>query len=132
MWFSLFTPQQGAHDPEILNPQQRVFVVSELRRLTALYPKLDMKGETICEFLHPPRSPQECVFAGVTETVSADLKSRITPCQFGGNPDCSQCGCLASMAMAGVGHKRVRGVPVGVVFRLSSAVGKAMARLRPL
>jgi MoaA/NifB/PqqE/SkfB family radical SAM enzyme len=132
IWFSLFTPQRGAHDPEILNPQQRVFVVSELQRLAALYPKLDMKDETICEFLSPPRSPQECVFAGVTETISADLKSRIKPCQFGGNPDCSQCGCIASMAMAGLGHKRVRGVPVGAVFRLSSAVGKAMARLRPL
>lgn len=132
IWFSLFTPQQGAHDPEILNPQQRVFVVRELQRLAALYPKLDMKDETICEFLHPPRSPQECVFAGITETISADLKSRITPCQFGGNPDCSQCGCIASMAMAGVGHKSVRGVPLGAVFRLSSALGKAVARLRPL
>ena len=130
VWFSLFTPQKGAHDPEILNSRQRVFVVNELQRLTGLYPKLDMKDETICEFLHPPHSPQECVFAGVTETISADLKSRITPCQFGGNPDCSQCGCIASMAMAGVGHKSVRGVPLGTVLRLSSVVGKAVARLR--
>jgi MoaA/NifB/PqqE/SkfB family radical SAM enzyme len=131
VWFSLFTPQKGASDPEILQPEQRSFVVREMERLTGLYPKLDMSSETIREYLQPPRSPRECVFAGITETISADLRSRITPCQFGGNPDCSQCGCIASMAMAGVGHKRVRGVPVGALFRLSHAVGKAMARLRP-
>jgi organic radical activating enzyme len=131
IWFSLFTPQKGGQDPEILNPQQRVFVVHELHRLAGLYPKLAMKEETIQEFLHPPPSPQQCVFAGVTETISADLKSRITPCQFGGNPDCSQCGCIASMAMAGVGHKSVHGVSLDAVFRLSNAVGKAVARLRP-
>lgn len=131
VWFSLFTPQKGASDPEILQPEQRRFVVREMERLTGLYPKLDMSSETIREYLQPPRSPRECVFAGITETISADLRSRITPCQFGGNPDCSQCGCIASMAMAGVGHKRVRGVPVGALFRLSHAVGKAMARLRP-
>lgn len=131
VWFSLFTPQKGATDREILSPGQRLFVVHEIRRLAALYPKLDMKEETIREFLHPPPSPQECVFAGVTETISADLKTTINPCQFGGNPDCSQCGCLASMAMAGVGHKRIRGVPVAAVLKVSSAVGRAIARLRP-
>ena len=132
VWFSFFTPQKGAADAEILQPQERAFVVAELRRLAALYPKLDMAQETIVEFLQPPRSPRECVFAAITETISADLKTRITPCQFGGNPDCAQCGCLASMAMAAVGHKRVHGVPLGAVLHWSSAVGKAVARLRPL
>jgi sulfatase maturation enzyme AslB (radical SAM superfamily) len=132
VWFSLFTPQKNATDPEILQPEHRTFVVRELIRLASLYPKLDMNEETLCEFLHPPRCPQECVFAGITETISADLKTRITPCQFGGNPDCMQCGCIASLAMAGVAHKRLSGVPLGTVFRLSNVVGKAMARLRPL
>lgn len=132
VWFSIFTPQTGASDPEILKPQQRHFVVHELRRLARLYPKLDMNEETIAAFLQPPHSPRQCAFAGVTENVSADLQTRITPCQFGGNPDCSQCGCLASMAMAAVAQKRVGGVPLGAVLRLSSAVGKAVARLRPI
>jgi MoaA/NifB/PqqE/SkfB family radical SAM enzyme len=132
VWFSLFTPQKGARDPEILQPRQRVSVVGELARLAKLHSKLDMSDETIREFLHPPNSPQECVFAGVTETISADLKTRITPCQFGGNPDCSQCGCLASLAMAGVAHKRFHGLPVGAVFRLSNALGRAVARWRPI
>lgn len=130
VWFSLFTPQKGALDPEILSPRQRVLIVGELQRLAPLYPKLDMSPETMAEFLRPPGSPRECIFAGVTETISADLKTRITPCQFGGNPDCTQCGCLASMAMAGVGHKRIHGVPLGTVLRLSSAVGRTVARWR--
>lgn len=131
VWFSLFTPQKGAIDPEILKPEQRLFAIRELQRLALLYPKLDMTQETLAEFLHPPKSPKECIFARITETISADLKSRIVPCQFGGVPDCLQCGCIASMAMAGVGRKRVRGVPLGAVLRLSSAVGTAVARLRP-
>lgn len=132
VWFSVFTPQKGALDAEILQPQQRQFVVRELLRLAPLYPKLDMTQKTISAFLQPPSSPRECTFAQVTENISADLKTRITPCQFGGNPDCSQCGCLASMAMDAVAQKRVGGVPLGTVLRLSSAVGKAVARLRPM
>ena len=131
VWFSLFTPQKGATDPEILNPVQRVFAVRKLQHLALLYPKLDMREETLAEFLRPPQSPKECIFARITETISADLKTRITPCQFGGNPDCRQCGCVASMAMAGVGRKRVRGVPLGAVLRLSSAIGTAVSHLRP-
>jgi organic radical activating enzyme len=131
VWFSLFTPQKGARDPEILDSRQRVFVVSELLRLAQLYPKLDMKAETIREFLSPPQSPQHCVFAGVTETVSADLRTRITPCQFGGNPDCSQCGCLASMAFSALGERRVlMGIRAGSILKLSRAIGSARRRLR--
>lgn len=130
VWFSLFTPQKDATDPEILNPVQRLLAVRQLQHLASLYPKLDMSEETLSEFLRPPQSPKECVFARITETISADLKTRVTPCQFGGNPDCQQCGCIASMAMAGVGRKRVRGVSLGAVLRLSSTVGSAVARLR--
>ncbi|HZD09264.1 MAG TPA: hypothetical protein VE176_13500 [Candidatus Limnocylindrales bacterium] len=32
-------------------------------------------------------SLEACIFAQTTHTISADLKSKITPCQFGGNPD---------------------------------------------
>ena len=58
-------------------------------------------------------------------TVSADLKTRITPCQFGGVPDCSQCGCVASMALAAVGHYRVLpGVTAGQLFAISELIGR--------
>jgi MoaA/NifB/PqqE/SkfB family radical SAM enzyme len=130
IWFSFFTPQRGAIAPEILTPGQRREVVSELVRLRPRFPKLDMNDETIREYLAPPRSPAECIFAQSTCTVSADLKTRITPCQFGGDPDCSQCGCIASMALAGVGHKKFANFELGSIMRASNTVGRVVESLR--
>ena len=48
-------------------------------------------------YLKPPQNPEECIFAKTTECLSADLKRAITPCQYGGDPDCTQCGCMASV-----------------------------------
>ena len=131
IWMSLFTPQQGAVAPEILTPKQRERVIADLLRLRLLYPLLDMPKELIEEFQHPPASPKDCIFAQTTLTVSADLKTRVTPCQFGGNPDCSQCGCIASMGLAAVGHHRVMpGVTAGQLFGLSALIGKGVDKIR--
>ena len=131
IWFSLFTPQRGATDPEILSPAQRVLVMNELRRLRPLYPKLDMHDIVLDEIATPPASPEECIFARTTETISADLTTQITPCQFGGDPDCSQCGCIASMGLAAVGHyKVVGGLTAGHLFMASDRVGKAWRRMQ--
>ncbi len=125
IWFSLFTPQRGATDPEILSPSQRVAVMKELRRLRPLYPKLDMHDLLIDEIATPPSDPSACIFARTTETISADLKTQITPCQFGGDPDCSQCGCIASMGLAAVGHYKVAGrLTAGHLFIASDSLGK--------
>lgn len=129
IWMSIFTPQIGATDPEILTREERVKAVEELLRLRVLYPKLDMPKGLLQEFLHPPASPEACIFAQTTQTVSADLKSRITPCQFGGNPDCSQCGCIASMGLAAVGNYKVGlGVTAGQIYRASTSVSKAVRK----
>jgi MoaA/NifB/PqqE/SkfB family radical SAM enzyme len=131
IWFSLFTPQRGATDPEILSPEQRVAVMNELRRLRPLYPKLDMQDIVIDEIATPPASPDECIFARTTETISADLKTHITPCQFGGDPDCSQCGCIASMGLAAVGHHKVLGsLTAGHLFMASDRIGKVWRRVQ--
>jgi sulfatase maturation enzyme AslB (radical SAM superfamily) len=130
VWFSLFTPQRGAVSPEILSPEQRKFAVQEMLRLRPLYSKLDMSEDTIREYLNPPRSPKDCIFAQSTCTISADLKTRIKPCQFGGDPDCSQCGCIASMGLAGLGHKRLVNVELGAIMRASTAVGRVVEGLR--
>ena len=131
VWFSLFTPQRGATDAEILSPEQRIAVMGELRRLRPLYSKLDMQEMVIDEIAKPPSSPEECIFARTTETISADLKTKITPCQFGGDPDCSQCGCIASMGLAAVGHYKVAGrLTAGDLFMASDRVGKRLRRLR--
>ena len=95
------------------------------------YPLIDMKKGLIEELRRPPASPKDCIFARTTLTVSADLKTRITPCQFGGTPDCSQCGCIASMVLAAVGHHQVvPGVTAGQIFFLSDLIGKGVSKLR--
>ncbi|NYF89034.1 radical SAM protein [Tunturiibacter empetritectus] len=131
VWFSLFTPQRGATDPEILTSSQRVAVIAELHQLRNKYPVLDMPDIVIQEISSPPKSPEECIFARTTMTVSADLSTKITPCQFGGNPDCEQCGCIASMGLAAVGHHRVVGpLTAGHLFLASAKIGKAWRNLQ--
>jgi organic radical activating enzyme len=125
VWFSLFTPQRGATGPEILTAVQRLEVMEELLRLRVLYPSLDMPESLISEIATPPKSPADCVFAQTTHTVSADLKTKVTPCQFGGDPDCSQCGCIATLALAAVGHHRVAaGLTAGHLFKASDSIGR--------
>lgn len=131
VWFSIFTPQRGATDAEILSPSQRAAVIADLGRLRRQYPILDMSEALIREIASPPKSPEECIFARTTATVSADLRSRITPCQFGGDPDCEQCGCIASMGLAAVGHHRVLGpLTAGRIFMASDSLGKKWRNLQ--
>lgn len=126
VWFSIFTPQRGATDQEILTPAQRAATIADLRRLRLKYPTLDMPEAVIRELESPPKSPEECIFARTTETISADLRTQIAPCQFGGNPDCEQCGCIASMGLAAVGHHRVVGpLTAGRLFMMSDRLGRA-------
>jgi len=83
----------------------------------------------IRQFATPPASPQECVFALTTGVLSADLKTRVVPCQFGGNPDCSSCGCIASMGLAAVAAHKLAGIiPVGAIFKASVRIGRARAK----
>jgi len=129
IWMSIFTPQVGATGPEILKPQERAQAVKELLGLRQLFPKLDMPEGLLQEFLHPPESPEACVFAQTTHTISADLKSKVTPCQFGGTPDCSQCGCFASMGLAAVGnHKLALGLTAGDIYWASNSISKILPR----
>jgi MoaA/NifB/PqqE/SkfB family radical SAM enzyme len=131
VWFSIFTPQRGATDPEILSPRQRASIIEQLRELRRKFPILEMPDSLIDQLAKPPHDPKECIFARTTETISADLRSRITPCQFGGQPDCSQCGCVASMALAAVGHHKLVGpLTAGQIFLASDALGKWLRRLR--
>ena len=131
IWMSMYTPQVGEESAEILSPSQRSLCIAELQRLRTLYPKLDMERAQIREFGNPPASPEECIFAQTTTTISADLKTKIEPCQLGGNPDCSQCGCVASMGLAAVGHHRVAfGVTAGQLFRISTKVANTLHGLR--
>jgi sulfatase maturation enzyme AslB (radical SAM superfamily) len=124
VWFSLFTPQIGDQLPEMLTASERAEAISQMLKLRKLFPKLDMREGLIRQFATPPHSPQECVFALTTQTLTADLKTKVTPCQYGGNPDCSSCGCVASMGLAAVAAHKLGGlIPVGAVFRTSPIGG---------
>ena len=128
VWFSLFTPQTGDELPEILKSHERDQAIADMLALRRTHPKLDMPEAMIRQFAKPPATPEDCVFALTTRTLSADLKTKITPCQFGGNPDCRSCGCIASMSLAAVAAHKLGGmVPAGAIFRASIKVGQCWA-----
>ena len=131
IWVSLYTPQRGELSAERLTVADRTRVIADLRRLRGEISKLQMLDGMLNVYSRPPASPEECIFAQTTSCFSSDLERRITPCQFGGNPDCSNCGCIASAGLEAIGRHRLRGgIPVGRIFYASLRVGKAVAGLR--
>ena len=125
IWFSLFTPQQGEQPQERLTLQDRLNVVSELACLRASFAKVHMPDLVLDGYLHPPTSPEQCIFAQTTTCISADLTTRITPCQFGGQPVCAECGCIASAGLASIGKYKLAGlVQVSDIFSFSRKVGE--------
>ena len=131
VWFSLFTPQVGDDLPEMLTAAERAQAIADMLVLRKQYAKLDMPAAVIRQFASPPHTPQDCVFAQTTRTLSADLTTEITPCQFGGTPDCGSCGCVASMGLASVAAHKLGGfIPVGAIFKASIKIGRARAKVR--
>jgi MoaA/NifB/PqqE/SkfB family radical SAM enzyme len=130
IWFSIFTPQVGVHAEETLSPAERTAVLAELRRLKHIFPKAYLPESVLAGFSNPPKSPADCIFARTTVNFTADLTNRIGPCQFGGTPDCSQCGCLASAGLNAIGEYRVlKTVRLRRLFEVSDAVGKRTANI---
>jgi sulfatase maturation enzyme AslB (radical SAM superfamily) len=130
IWFSIFTPQIGEEATEILPPDEREAVLEEIARLRPLFPKLYMPNVVLEGYRRPPKSPKECIFARTTFSITADLEGRITPCQFGGAPDCSQCGCIASAGLKSIGEYQLFGVlPVKSIFFASDRVGRTVSRM---
>jgi MoaA/NifB/PqqE/SkfB family radical SAM enzyme len=131
IWLSLYTPQVGEVSDERLTEDDRRRVAATIRELRPRFPKLQMPEALIDAYLDPPSSPEDCIFAQTTECISADLTKRITPCQFGGTPDCSNCGCMASAGLAAVGRHRLGGVvPIDTLFSASIRIGETVAGLR--
>jgi MoaA/NifB/PqqE/SkfB family radical SAM enzyme len=131
IWISLYTPQVGEISTERLTKADREKVIAELSRLRPRYSKLQMLDGMVKVYSAPPDSPDNCIFAQTTECFSSDFEQRITPCQFGGKPDCLNCGCIASAGLEAIGRHRLKGgIPVGKIFYASLAVGRAVARVR--
>src|SRR5215471_3764084 len=124
VWISLFTPQIGETSVEVLPKEARARVITDLLQLRQSHPKLAMPASVIRAYLDPPADPTHCFFARITRTLTADLKSRVTPCQFGGFPDCSQCGCIASAGMVAIArHRLPGGIPVHWIYEASARIG---------
>lgn len=129
VWFSLFTPQLGATGEEILDAATREKVIDEIEQLSFRFPKLNLPKQVIEGYRNPPQSPDECIFAKTTLNYTADLKSKVVPCQFGGTPDCAQCGCIASAGLAAVGDYKLFGaIPLRTIFNASDNIGKKIKK----
>lgn len=130
IWFSFFTPQRGVAAAENLSPTERTAVLAELVKLRREFPKVYLPDGVIAAFRKPPQSPADCLFAQTTINFTADLTNRISPCQFGGEPDCSQCGCFASAALNAVGeHRLLKILPLRTLYQASDAIGKQTAKV---
>jgi MoaA/NifB/PqqE/SkfB family radical SAM enzyme len=130
IWFSLFTPQIGAEGEEILTPEIRKNVIDELASFKKVFPKMELPRLVIEGYRNPPKSPDECIFARTTLNFTANLKDKVVPCQFGGTPDCSQCGCIASAALAAIGGYKVFGaIPAGKIFFASDKIGRTYRKI---
>lgn len=132
IWFSLYTPQKGEDSPERLLPEDRARVVDEMSELHRVEPKLmDMIPAVTQGYLRPPQNPDDCIFSKTTGCLSSDLEKTITPCQYGGDPDCTQCGCMASVGLEALGRYKLGGVfPLKTIFAGSLAVGRVARALR--
>jgi MoaA/NifB/PqqE/SkfB family radical SAM enzyme len=131
IWVSLYSPQRGEQSAEMLTPAQRQRVAQELPRLRGLYRKLLTPEGYAKALLSPPASPRDCTFSRLSKNYSADLKTHVEPCVFGGDPDCSQCGCSASAASHWISEISVAG-PLKAKHLLhgSMRIGAGLARLQ--
>lgn len=132
IWISTYTPQIGEQSPEMIRRESRRHMISNIPRWREQYKKMLIEPHMIGAFLNPPASPGDCTFARMSVNYTADLKTRVEPCIFGGQPDCSQCGCAISVALHGIQAVKIkRSMTVGHLIRGSMATGRVVNRMRP-
>jgi MoaA/NifB/PqqE/SkfB family radical SAM enzyme len=131
IWVSLYSPQMNEESPERLSAEDRELVARTLPPLRHRYAKLQMPEGMAQAFVKPPTSPKDCLFSKLSMNYSADLRTRVEPCVFGGNPDCSQCGCSISSALHWVREVKLTGpLKVGHLVQSALSVGSTMGKLR--
>ncbi len=131
IWVSVYSPQIGEDTPEMLRPDDRARLVRHMATWREKFPKLLISEGYAQAVAAPPRNPDECMFSKMSTNYSADLKSRVEPCIFGGNPDCTQCGCAVSIGFHWLRTIKVAGpVKVGHFVNSSVAIGSVMNKLR--
>lgn len=131
IWASVYSPQVGEHTPEMLTKQDREILAEQLPKLRQRYPKFLINEGMGHAFLHPPQTPAQCLFSRMSTNYTADLDTRIEPCVLGGTPDCSQCGCAASVGLHCVKSVRVAGpLKIEHLVRASMAIGQVTAKIQ--
>jgi organic radical activating enzyme len=131
IWFSLFTPQKGSVSPERLTREDRAAAINSIAALRTAYPKVHAPGPVLEGMRHPPASPSECIFSQITKCVAPDLRTPILPCQIGGRPECTECGCMAAAGFACIGNYRLGGLlKLADIFAVSQNVGRRFSKRR--
>jgi MoaA/NifB/PqqE/SkfB family radical SAM enzyme len=131
IWVSLYSPQTGERSVEMLTPDDRNNVASQLPPLQQRYSKLLMHQGIGQAFVNPPKKPEECLFSRMSTNYSADLETRVEPCIFGGTPDCTQCGCAISSGLHWMRTIKVAGpLKIGHFVGASMGVGRLVGRFR--
>jgi sulfatase maturation enzyme AslB (radical SAM superfamily) len=132
IWFSVYTPQRGESTPEMLLPEHRIQLAQTLPEIARRFPKLMLPGNMAHAFAAPPESPSACLFSKMSVNYTADLKTTVEPCVFGGDPDCSQCGCSISAGLHWIGGLSAAGpLKVKHLVRGSMAIGERLNRAFP-
>ncbi len=116
----------------MLTAESRRRLLDELPELKRTYSALILPHGAVEAFADPPQDPNHCTFARVSVNYSADLTTRIEPCFFGGNPDCSQCGCAVSAGLHWL-HERplAMGLKAAHLVDWSLACGRLAPRRVP-
>jgi MoaA/NifB/PqqE/SkfB family radical SAM enzyme len=131
IWASIYSPQVGERTPEMLGPEDRRALAEQLPRLKERYPKFLMNKGMAGALLKPPQTPRQCLFSKMSTNYTADLQTRVEPCVLGGQPDCSQCGCAASVGLHWVKSVKLAGpLRIEHLIRTSMAIGWAAVWLR--
>jgi len=132
IWFSVYTPQRNESSPEMLTTEDRRRLADELPAISRRFPKLMLPEGMARAFADPPKSPDECLFSKMSANYTADLKTNVEPCVFGGDPDCSQCGCSISAGLHWIGGIKIAGpLKIQHLVRTSIAAGSIVNRVFP-
>ncbi len=130
IWVSVYTPQVDEESAERLTEENREELGTYFSSVAGRYPKLTMHEGLMDAFLRPPESPSTCLFSKLSVNYTADLKTRVEPCVFGGEPNCAECGCSMSMGMHWMGDIRVAGpLRARHLINGSLAVGRTVNRV---
>ena len=131
VWFSLFTPQVGDDLPEMLTATERVAGDCGHAGATETVSEAGYVGDRDSAVCFAATLAAGLHFRADHSHAVGGLTSEITPCQFGGTPDCGSCGCVASMGLASVAAHKLGGfISVGAIFNASIRIGRVRAKSR--